>query len=235
MKYISQLAFLMAFGLLFTACKKDNYTPPSSTFTGRVVYKGEALNFPQDKVWFELWQDGFGRRGSVNFPIRQDGAFSAILFDGDYKLVVPNHEGPFLVKKLSNGQPDTTLVQLSGSKNMDIEVTPYYMIRNPKISVANKVVSASFNLEKIITDANAKDVESVVLCINKTQFVSDNDEENVAKTYKGGGDLGSLNNIQLSVNIPTFVPTQNYIFARIGLRVRDRDDMLYSAIQKLTF
>lgn len=234
MKYIS-LAIFIALALVFFSCKKDNYPPPSSTLSGKIVYKGEALNVQQDQVWFELWQEGFGKRGSFNFPIRQDGVFSAILFDGEYKLVIPNHEGPFLFKSLPNGQPDTTLLQVSGNKTMDIEVTPFYIIRNPKMSVSGKTVNTTFGLEKIITDANAKDVDFVVLAINKTSFVSDHGEENIARTVKVAADIANMGNIQLSVNIPDIVPAQNYVFARIGVRIRDREDMLYSAIQKLAF
>ncbi len=75
-------------------------------------------------------------------------------------------------KQVSAAAKDTVYVNINGSQTLDIEVTPYYMIRNPQITASGGNVNATVSLEKIITDANAKDVERVTLYVNKTQFVS---------------------------------------------------------------
>ncbi len=44
-----------------------------------------------------------------------------------------------------------------------------------------------------------------------------------------------LNNLQLSVPIPAITPAQNYVFARVGVKIAGVEDRLYSPIQKITF
>jgi hypothetical protein len=136
-------------------------------------------------------------------------------------------------KELSAGKRDTIAVTISGNKTMDIEVMPYYMVRNAKITAASKTVTATFNIEKVITDANAKGIDRVNLYINKTQFVSGGDQ--VASTQLNGSDITSLSNISMSVGIPSLSPTQNYVFARVGIKISGVEDMIFSPLVKVSF
>lgn len=235
MKHTKIYLFLIAVVLIVASCAKDNYTPPSSTFKGNIVYKGETINVEYGQVWFELWQPGFGKSGSIQGMIGQDGSFSTLLFNGDYKLVFTANQGPFYWKRNASGAVDTLALPINGSKTMDIEVTPYYMIRDAQLSVSGKNVVGSCTLEKIITDANAKNIERVSLYINKTQFVSGNGTQYIAKQDIAASAITNTNNISLTVAIPTIVPTQNYVFARIGLKMAGVEDMIFSPLQKLTF
>ncbi len=236
---MKKLLFIYA-GILFatglvSSCAKDNYDAPSSTFNGRIVYNGEPINVEVGQVNFELWQPGFGASGAIPVNVAQDGAFSSLLFNGNYKLVFTANQGPFFWKRNTSGAVDTVALDINGDKTMDIEVTPYYMIRNTKINVSGKTVTATCGLEKVITDANAKNVERISLYINKTQFVSANGTQNIAKADINGGAIDNINDITLSTSIPDIVPTQNYIFARIGLKIAGVEDMIFSPLQKLTF
>jgi len=215
------------------ACKKDNYSAPSSTLSGKLTYKGESFGVEKDQVPFQLYQYGFGKVGPISQTFNQDGGYSALLFDGEYKLIVPNGQGPFLWKKTAAGNPDTVVINLKGSQVMDLEVTPYYMIRNPQITVAAGKVNATFKAEKIITDVNAKNIESVALYINRAQFVSGGN--NIASSSMAGSAITDPNNISLSVTIPTITPTQNYVFARIGLKIVGVEDRIFSPLIKLQF
>jgi hypothetical protein len=67
---------------------------------------------------------------------------------------------------------DTIFVNLRGDRKVDIEVMPYYMIRNAKFSKEPSRVSSTFDVEKIITGVDARDIERVSLLISRTQFVS---------------------------------------------------------------
>ena len=80
------------------SCKKDNYDPPSSTLSGRLVYNGDSIGVERNQVPFELYQFGFGKVGSIANTFAQDGTYSALLFDGDYKLIIPNGPGTFYVE-----------------------------------------------------------------------------------------------------------------------------------------
>jgi hypothetical protein len=235
MKIIFQYIALIAFCALGASCKKDNYAEPSSKLTGRIVYKGEAIGVENYQVPYELYQFGFGKVGPIGSSFGQDGTFSALLFDGEYKLIVPNGQGPFRWKQTTGGAPDSITINLKGNQNMDIEVMPYYMIRNAQLTGGSGQVKATFGVEKIITDANARDIENITLYINKTQFVSGADNGNIAASGVDGPAIVDPNNISLTVTVPGITPAQNYVFARIGLKIAGVEDRLYSSIQKITF
>lgn len=219
--------------IMVSSCKKDNYAAPEVDFTGRLVYKGEAVNVQYDNVNFELWQPGFGKNGAITVTIAQDGGYSAKLFNGNYKLVFVANQGPFLWPKNTSGAQDTIAVSLSGNKVMDIEVVPYYMIRNAAFTVSGRTVTASCNLEKIITDGNAKDIERVVLYVNRTQFVDGNNK--IANQDLTGTALTNLASLNFSLTVPAITPAQSYVFARIGVKISGVEDMIFTPVSKLTF
>lgn len=224
----------LAIAAMLLSCKKDNYKPPATILSGKVVYKGEALQLENNQVPYQLYQDGFGKVGAITQTFEQDGSYSSLLFDGQYKLIIPNGQGPFIWKQNAAGDPDTLIVNLKGNQTLDLEVIPYYLIRTPQLAAASGKVTGSFKIEKIITDAHAKDIENVKLYINKTQFVSEGDN-NIASTSLDGSAIVDVNNVSLSVAIPAIVPTQNYVYARIGLKISGVEDRIFSPVQKITF
>jgi hypothetical protein len=244
MKTIYKFMQVLAIGFGLAACAKDNFEPPKSVFEGRIVYNGEPLlvqsanvgvgNNSDFPVFIELWQKAYQNRSSIRIPIKQDGSFSAVLFDGDYKLIVPNNQGPFLWNKTAQNTPDSLSVKIRGSQALDIEVLPYYMIRNPQFSVNGRKVTATVKVDKIITDAiNGKSVERVSLYVNKTQFVDAGNSIN--KADLAGSAITDLNNVTVvTPDIGAIVPAQNYVFARIGLKISGVEDMIYSPVQRVT-
>jgi hypothetical protein len=234
MKIAFYYILLLAFIVTAASCKKDNYDAPGSKLEGRIVYQGEPINVEYNQVPFELYQYGFGAVGPIGGTFDQDGSYSMLLHNGEYKLIIPNNQGPFKWKQTSVGNPDTTVIQLNGSQTLDIEVTPYYMIRNPQLAASGGAVTGSFKIEKIITDASAKNIESVNLYINKTAFVSGAGAYNVGSSSKAGSAITDPNNVSLTVTVPSAVSsTQNYVFARIGLKIAGVDDLIFSPIQKI--
>lgn len=215
------------------SCKKDNYKAPSSMLSGKLVYKGESFGVEKDQVPFQIYQYGFGRVGPISQTFAPDGTYSSLLFDGEYKLIVPNGQGPFLWKRTAAGAPDSLTITVKGSQVLDLEVTPYYMIRATQIAASGGKVAATFKLEKIITDAAARNIESVNLYINKTQFVSNGN--NIANSGMAGSAITDLNSISMSVTIPAITPTQNYVYARVGLKLAGVEDRIFSPLVKVTF
>lgn len=213
------------------SCKKDNYDEPGSRLSGHVVYKGDPIEVEYNQVRFELYQHGFGKTGPIAAVVAPDGSYSMQLFNGDYKFIIPNGQGPFQWKQTPQGAPDSMLITLSGSQELNIEVTPYYMIRNPQMTASGGNVSGTFNIEKIINGASARDVENVSLYINKTQFVSGAD--NIAVKTVNGSDITNPNNVVLAVTIPTLTPAQNYVYARIGLKISGVEDRIFSPVKKI--
>jgi len=223
---------LSTFCSILFSCKKDNYKEPSSALSGKIVYKGEAINVENYQVPYQLYQFGFGKVGSIDGSFTQEGTYAAVLFNGSYKLIIPNGQGPFKWKQLASGAPDSMAITLNGNQTLDLEVTPYYMIRTPAITGGAGKVSATFKAEKIITDASAKNIERVTLYINKTQFVSG--ANNIAKIDLAGAGIADPNNIQLSVTVPNIAP-QTYVYARIGLKIESVEDLIFSPVKQITY
>lgn len=213
------------------SCKKDNYDAPSSMLSGRLVYQGEPIFVEYDRVSFQLFQFGFGKVGALNGTFDQEGKYSMLLFDGEYKFTIQNGQGPFVWKKTTSGAPDSLTINVRGAQTVDIEVTPYYMLRNPQLSGSGQTVSGTFGLDKIIEGAEGRDVERVNLYINKTLFVSGTN--NIASSGLNGNEITDLNNINLQVSVPAMTPTQSYVFARIGVKIAGVEDMIFSPIEKI--
>lgn len=230
LSYILSLTLITAF---FSCKKKDNYDAPSSLLTGALMYKGDSIAVEYIRVPYQLYQYGLGKVGAINETFDQDGVLHALLFNGDYKFIIPNGQGPFLWKQTTAGNPDTLAIAVNGNTTMNIEVMPFYMIRNTQISGSGGNVTATFKIEQIITGANAKAIQSVTLYINKTQFVSGSD--NIKNTSISGSAIIDPNNISLTVAVPPITPTQNYVFARIGVRIAGVEDLLFSPLKKIQF
>jgi hypothetical protein len=202
--------------------------------TGHLLYNSDTIQVERNQVPFQIYQYGFGKVAPITTTFAQDGSYSQVLFNGDYKLLIPNGQGPFMWKRTQAGDADTVNITLKGNQIVDLQVTPYYMIRNASISINGGIATATCKVEKIITDANAKDVERVSLYVNRTQFVSNND--NIAKADSAASAFPDWNNVSLSVAVPAIVnPSQNYAYARIGVKIVGLEDMIFSPLVKISF
>jgi len=231
MKAIYSILFL---GIIlgFTSCEIDNYAEPDAFLSGQITYEGDPIMIGFNEVKFQLWQSGFGNEGPIDVHVDQDGSFSARMFSGHYRLKLDEGQGPFKANFVNEQLGDTILLDLNGDQNINLEVTPYYMIRNSQYNMTGSTsIEASTSLEQIITGEDAKDVERVTLYLNSTIFVSSNNDENIAR---GDADISDLSNLSMSVDIPENY-TKDYIFARIGVKISGVEDMIYSPVEKLSF
>jgi hypothetical protein len=218
---VCSIAFMFSPG-----CEFDNYDAPDVTLTGRIVYQGNALNLASKEVTMQIWEEGWQLDIPIVVNVNQLGEYSAMLYKGSYKMVVPGGQGPFIMTS------DTLRFELSGDKSQDVEVMPYYLVSNASISAAGGSISANFGAQKVITGANEKAIQTAYLYVNKTQFV---DKSNTVATASiAGGSIADPNSIALNVAIPTLVPTQNYVFARVGIKISGVEDMIFSEVVKLT-
>jgi hypothetical protein len=238
MSHMKKTFAYIALMLSALSCKKDNYEAPSSTLSGHITYNGVPVNISSKDVTFELWEPGWGKNGAINVNVKEDGSYSALLFNGNYKLIIPPSQGPFRSVTNPETKSDTMLLVINGDRQLDIEVMPYYMIRDAKMELnGTTAVVSNCRLEKIITDVNAREVETVYLYLNQTQFV---DATNyVARTSLAGTDIADPANVQLSVNIPAVISgngttgDQDYVFARIGVKISGVEDLLFSEVQQI--
>jgi hypothetical protein len=233
-----KIQYILLFSLcafLFASCAKDNYDAPGTLFNGALTYKGDTIRLQRGQVYFQLFEPGWQKdmkSNPINVSIGQNGVFSAMLFNATYKMVLPVGKGPYLPQ-------DTTTLVLTGSKTMNIEVTPYYMIRNVAFSSSGRTVTGSCSVEQIVTGANAKNVESVNLYISTTSIV----DAGACYDKPVAGDISNLSSISMSYNVPVFstvdptkytpIADQNYVYARIGLKIQGVGDMIYSPVVKV--
>jgi hypothetical protein len=224
-KYSIAVVFV---SLILFGCKKDNYDEPNAKLSGRFLYQGEVIHVEYNRVPYEVYQYGFGKVGPINGTITPEGTYSQMLFNGDYKFVVRPGQGPFLWPQ-TGGKADSLPIQVNGNTTKDIEVMPYYMIRTPQLSFAGGKVTGSFKIEQIITGVDAKTIERTALFINKTIFVGV--DNNIARV-----DLTTIadpNNVSLNVTVPAITPTQNYVFAVIGVKASGVEDWIFSEVKKI--
>lgn len=230
MKVLKYSIVLFLASAVMYGCKKDNYDPPSSELKGKIVYQGELIHVEYNRVPYEIYQYGFGRVGAINGSIMPEGTYSQLLFDGEYKFVIRPGQGPFLWPQ-TGGKADTITIPVNGNTVRDIEVQPFYMIRAPQMSHAAGKVTGTFKIEQIITGVDAKTIERAALFINKTMFVGV--DNNIARADVTGANITDPNNVSLNVTVPSISPTQNYVFARIGVKANGVEDWIFTAVQKI--
>ena len=203
----------------------DNYDEPNALLTGRVVYQGSPVGVRSNGVQLELWQPGYDLNQKIPIYVDQDGSFSAMVFDGEYKLNLLAGNGPWVDIR------DTLQVQVQGQTQVDVPVVPYYTIENPSISHAAGVVTASFEVGSVDT---SRELEYVGLYVSTTHFV---DRSNMAvRTERDRADLTSLDDpVSLSVELTDDLQERADIYVRVGLKTEGVDELLFTPVQKITF
>ena len=245
---IKSILLFLVMGMLVTSCKFDNYDAPSVTLKGALLYnnvdtvyvqQSSNNNIDEASVYLNIFEPGTGYSKWKSSPIRivvgPDGTFSSMLFADTYRLVVPKGNGPYMAST------DTTEVKLTGNQTLNIPVTPYYLVRNftPTLSVSDSMVTASFKIDKIITDTNAKTIGTVILYINRTIIVDGGN--NLSSASIDGGAIVDPNTMVLKAKIPNLAKiggigistNQKQFFVRIGVRI-DGSSEIFSPVKTVT-
>ncbi|MDB5262175.1 MAG: hypothetical protein JWQ14_1456 [Adhaeribacter sp.] len=224
----SYLTVLLA--LVMAGCEYDNYEPPKATLTGKVVYNGQPVGVRSNAVRLELRQPGpeypLWRTTPININIAQDGTFSAVLFDGNYKLTRVRGNGPWV------DQTDTINVEVRGSAAVEVPVNPFFLIKDEQIKKGSTAIDATFNLQHVNT---TRQLERVNLYVSGTTIVDANNQ--TASAQKVASAITNLNQpVTLSVNIsslPAALAGKQYVFARIGVKTVGIQELAYSAPVKI--
>lgn len=225
-----------ALALCFTACEYDNYDAPGSHFSGRITYNGEPLGFGYNEVYIELWEQGdWQLKQAIRVNVDIDGSFSQVLFDGDYKMVIPASARPFVVEQ------DTVLLKIRGNRQMDIEVTPYYTIEDVKYTYNAETdkLECTCAVRQVVTDpALAKSVNVMREYVGKTAYLYQGSHINWHTLNTQNNPGGSLDNVVFSgpaVNSSKLPAAQNYIFGRVAVQVNGISAMLMTHPKKIFF
>lgn len=209
--------------MMFTACGLDNYDAPQSELHGRITYNGQTLGLrgTGEAVQLQLYQDGYELRDHIPVYVGQDGTFSAKLFDGEYKLVTRNQNGPWVNSR------DTTVIKVNGTTTVDIQVTPYFTISDANITLNGSQLNGTFTVNQIVETAN---IDYVMLLVSKTHFVDD--VSYIAREDFRDVGTGALN---LSMNLSgnQQVASVKALFGRVGVRTVGADQAIYSDVVRL--
>ena len=215
-------SLLVAGALFLAGCAKDNVDPPKSSLTGRVVYQDQAVGVRTNGVQLELWQRGYQLFTKIPVFVAQDGTFSATLFDGNYKLVRLRDNGPWV------NNTDSINVEVRGNTVVDVPVQPYFVVRNATFSNAGNVITASCQVSQAMSGRN---IESVTLFVNTTQFVDTNNSL-IGQVGKSGAALSNLSQpLTYSYTLPSNVRSVCYV--RIGVKTQGVGELYYSPVQKI--
>ncbi len=217
-KYILGISVLCT--LLFSSCEKDNYDEPKSDLVGKIISTTtkEAIGVRQTEgaVQMQLWQDGY-ELSNVSIPVyvNQDGTFSAKLFNGTYKLVTKDNNGPWVNDR------DTIIIQVKGTTSVEYPVKPYFTLSDEKFVLNGNTLTATFNIDQENAIQN-RSIERVTLYVNNTVFV-----DNSFK--KANKDVSSpiVGNNSVSLDISN-ISNSVALYARIGIKISGVEQLIYT-------
>ncbi|HWV75360.1 MAG TPA: DUF3823 domain-containing protein [Pseudosphingobacterium sp.] len=214
-KRIINIGIITALFVALAACGKDNYEAPEAKLTGRVVYNGQAIGVrgSNQSVYLQLWQDGYALKTPINLYVTQDGSFAATLFDGDYKMVTVNGNGPWASSQ------DTVFVQVKGNTVADYTVKPYYTISNISYTLTEGVLKASFDVTAVDP---SREIEYISLMINDTRFVDFGQKMSSVELSEV-----SPGRVELELNVGDQLNNTKSLFARVGLKINGITEGVY--------
>jgi hypothetical protein len=174
----------------FSGCELDNYDAPNATLTGRLLDSGTNEGMPTQTPngarirIYEFYQGEWSAQ-PYDFWVKQDGSFeNKAAFAGKYRITV---EGAFAAF-------DPIETDISGTKTLDIPVTPYLRLSVNATPGASGEVTLSTQVSR---SANAPKIRTITFVCGKTPYVDKNtfvkksdidvnsvsDDEIVSKTY----------------------------------------------------
>lgn len=215
--YIASAAIIM-----LTACTKDNYTPPASQLTGKVVYQGQTIGLRSNGVQLELWQHGYQLFTKIPVYIAQDGSFAATLFDGDYKLVRLKGNGPWA------DNSDSINITVKGNTVMDVPVDPYFVLKNVSFQRTGNDVTATFTVQSVNT---TKSLELVRIYLGQTLIVDQNN--NAANNQKLAAAITIGQPTTVTATLPAALIAKDYFYARVGVKAAGVAELAYSVPEKI--
>lgn len=207
--------------LMLSACEYDNYDSPDSELTGRIVFNGESVGVRQGLNVLQLYEPGWQHFEPININVKQDGTFSALLFDSDYQMVLISGNGPWV------NQPDTIDVYVAGSEMMEIEVEPFFWIDNEEFETDGSTLTARFNLDQIV---ETSELQYVSLFIGETTLLDN--RVNAGEERLAHGAIDSLNE-PISINMDITGNDEDFFFARIGVKAQGNSELIFSEVQKI--
>ncbi|MDR0348131.1 MAG: DUF3823 domain-containing protein [Tannerella sp.] len=217
---------ILIIGLLLaviTSCGKDNFDEPGAILKGKIVYNGQQIQVrgTGEAIQLQLYQDGYALKDPINVFVGQDGTFSAALFNGEYKLVMRENNGPWVYSR------DALVVNVKGTTEMELNVTPFFTISDENISISGSSVNASFTINQIVNTAH---VEKIYLILSKTQFADE--VNNIYRKDISDVGVGQVN-VSGDFGDNKDVTNAKFIYGRVGVKTNGTEQAIWSPVVKL--
>lgn len=219
--------FITFLVFILTNCKLDNFDAPTSQLKGRFVYNGEALQMrgtggDGDQIINAVQIDErFENVGTIPIFVNSNGEFNNLMYDGHYKLVVRQDKGPWIPIK------DSIDVYIDGNTNLDIEVTPYFMLKNSEITLDNNVVNVKTDVEQIVEYATISELK---VYLSSTQFVDD--RVRIGEYTCPNSKVGS-NEFNFDFSNDDKIKNSKFLFARVAVKANGANEYIFSNVIQL--
>ena len=231
------LSFILA--VSFTSCELDNYDEPNINLAGKVTYNGNPIYVRNNQVVMHLYEEGWELSSStyMNVQVAQDGTFSAGVYGGkDYRLVRVANMGPWV----NPTDADDIIIDNYNGEEINVPVTPYYLLENADITCSGKVVTGSCTIKEVTSGAT---IEKVGLYVGRNIIVDD------ARNLGTGGltetctGLADGQTVTLNVDLSGFstnstnnsLPQTGFVYARMGLKIAGIDAMIFTEPVQVKF
>jgi hypothetical protein len=186
--------------------------------TGHTADALAYLSVRSGGVELELWQYGYQLRNKIAVYVKQDGSFSARVFNGSYKMTLLKGNGPWANK------PDSIDVQVNGSVNTDVTVDPYFLVSHVAYERAGNTITATFHLQQVNTD---RTLEAARLYIGQTIIVDQNN--NMVNVSKPAAQIPDLSQpVTITATIPAALESKPNLFVRVGVKTNGVAELIYS-------
>lgn len=213
------------FALLFASCTEyDNYDAPKSKLHGKIHVDGQQIGVRNAVTKLELYQDGYELKDPIEVYIAQDGTYSALLFNGEYKLV-RKAVGPWV-----NLERDTLLLTVKGNTEFDVEMQPHFIVKNDSYTVdmVNKKVVGTFTVDKITSTSNLSNVRMYI----GPRVILDNDRRGSYKKAEPA-DVIFGKPMSITMDITDDLITKGYMYVRVGAKAAESDQYAYTLVHKI--
>lgn len=223
---MKKVIFILLSAVLFAfaSCEKDNYDEPKSEITGKLITtKGTDIGVKSTNgaVKLQLFQQegAFTGTTAMEVFVDQKGEFKAKVFNGNYKLITADNNGPWVNHR------DTLVVNVKGGTTIEYEVEPYYLLKNESFKVEGNILTVNFDIEKVAEPG--RDIENVTLYINSTLFVDDG--ANIGDKGKINVESPKVGTNQVSVDLTDLGSKyHDLLYARVGLKISGVEQRLYT-------
>ena len=225
----------------------DNFDPPTSVFSGALLFNGEPFYLRGHSYTVSLWQIEpvypLAETSSYGVQIAHDGTFRGLIFDGTYDAALNSTGGPWV--------PDTTRRRfvMKGSAEMDFDVLPYYTIQNETVSYIQPTagnpggsITATFSVG-VHNTTSALDLVGVY--VSPTNVVDRGNGFTIANSvrertnaqinsqFPGGQPITITVPLPSNVHLTPSDQRRNHVFVRVGVKPVSSNEAAYTQIYKI--